>query len=530
MLGAPADPEVPAASPLAQRLAAWGGRHGWVDPILLGILAAVVSSVGYWRPSIWTDEAATITAATRSLPELWAMIHNVDAVHFAYYLTMHFWIDAFGTSAASIRFPSIVAVGFAAAGTVVLTRELTTRRTALWAGVLFALLPRVTWSGTEARSSAMTAAIAVWLAVLLLGATRHHGWTWWVLYGVGVWLSVTFYLYLGFVVAAHGVTLAWQHRRRLGHVVPWLAAVVPAVLATSWLVLLAREGEGAVNPGRPGLRTVPDVLVRQWFLGAPPTRQQTFPLRDLPLWAWSAVAVAAIGWAILVWVVVARRDRVVRHRGAPVGVLALALPWIAVPTATLLAYSALAKPVYNPRYLEIAAPAVALLLGVGMASLRLRWTQWLVVAVIAVVSVPGFVAQRGTYAKKDTDWVTVASIMRDRAVPGDVVVYGLRSGSVKLTTRRISVAYPEAFTGLQDITLHRTGAQDATLWGTSYRLPAVIDQVAGAPRVFLLQDWFARTPHVFARQYLQDLAAVGYRPVWVWRGPSTRVWELAPSG
>ena len=40
------------------------------------------------------------------------------------------------------------------------------RTTAVCAGLVFAILPRVTWAAVEARSYALTAAVAVWLGVV----------------------------------------------------------------------------------------------------------------------------------------------------------------------------------------------------------------------------------------------------------------------------------------------------------------------------------------------------------------------------
>src|SRR5690242_10159314 len=61
-------------------------RVGRLDPVLAAVLAVAVSAAGAARPSLWFDEAATISAATRSLPELWRLLHNIDAVHGLYYL------------------------------------------------------------------------------------------------------------------------------------------------------------------------------------------------------------------------------------------------------------------------------------------------------------------------------------------------------------------------------------------------------------------------------------------------------------
>ena len=63
-----------------------------IDPVLIALFAVAVSAAGSARPSLWFDEAATISASTRPLPELWAMLGNIDAVHGLYYLLMHGWL------------------------------------------------------------------------------------------------------------------------------------------------------------------------------------------------------------------------------------------------------------------------------------------------------------------------------------------------------------------------------------------------------------------------------------------------------
>ncbi len=131
------------SSPLvsATRAPRPGPRSLWFDPLLLGVVATLVSSIGSWIPSKWNDEAATQTAATRSIGQLWQMMHHIDAVHGAYYAFMHFWILAFGTSNFALRAPSMLAVGAACAGVVVLGQRLGTRRIAIFSGVVLMTLP-----------------------------------------------------------------------------------------------------------------------------------------------------------------------------------------------------------------------------------------------------------------------------------------------------------------------------------------------------------------------------------------------------
>ena len=74
---------------------------GRFDPVAVAAFAIAVSAAGSARPSFWFDEAATISAGSRSLPELWRLLGNIDAVHGLYYLFMHGWMKL-GTSPTAI--------------------------------------------------------------------------------------------------------------------------------------------------------------------------------------------------------------------------------------------------------------------------------------------------------------------------------------------------------------------------------------------------------------------------------------------
>src|SRR3977135_2936118 len=65
------------------------------DPLGVAVLAIAVSAAGAARPSLGFDEAATISASTRSVSELGRLLHNIDAVHGLYYLAMHGWFTIF---------------------------------------------------------------------------------------------------------------------------------------------------------------------------------------------------------------------------------------------------------------------------------------------------------------------------------------------------------------------------------------------------------------------------------------------------
>ena len=75
-------------------------------------------------PQLWRDELASWSAASRTLPQLWAMLHNIDAVLGLYYLGLHLWMAVFGDSATAMRLPSVIAMAAAAAVVALIGRRL----------------------------------------------------------------------------------------------------------------------------------------------------------------------------------------------------------------------------------------------------------------------------------------------------------------------------------------------------------------------------------------------------------------------
>lgn len=193
------DREEPAhpATPLRTFDAAW-----------IGLLTMVISIAGSPRPSLWFDEAATISASTRTVPELWRMLGNIDAVHGLYYLIMHWWFAVFPASEFWSRLSSALAVACAAAGVVVLARKLASRSVAITAGVVFAILPRVTWAGIETRSYALSMVVAVWMTVLLLEAVRRNRPRWWLAYSALTIAGGLLNVFLVLMVPVHAVVVA----------------------------------------------------------------------------------------------------------------------------------------------------------------------------------------------------------------------------------------------------------------------------------------------------------------------------------
>src|ERR1700727_2593277 len=130
-------------NPLAARPV--GRPPDWL--VVAGPAAAALAVGGYrlGGPSLWRDEAFTISASQRSIGRIFPLLWHVDAVHGPYYLGLHFVVSLLGTSAVALRLPSVLGMGIDAGFTAAVGPRLARTAalpapavTGLLAGLLFA--------------------------------------------------------------------------------------------------------------------------------------------------------------------------------------------------------------------------------------------------------------------------------------------------------------------------------------------------------------------------------------------------------
>jgi mannosyltransferase len=407
------------------------------DPWIAGVVATLVGTALSWRPSFWFDEAATIAAANRSEIDILRLLLNFDAVHGLYYLAMHAWFSLVPINEFTARLPSAVAVGAAAAGLVVLGRLVADRPTAWAAAVAFTVLPRTLWSAVEARSYALTAAVAVWLTVVLVIAATRRGSALWALYALALALATVTYVYLALLVLAHAVTLALGRNRR--QLLPFAIAVAAgAALASPLIALAARQRQTQLWwIGRANY--LAGVFWEQWLTGS-----RLFMCATVILLVWGSVVLVT--------------------RKAAADALAVALPRVVVPTAVLVGYSACVSDVYSPRYLTYTGPGLGLLLGVCVAAIARKRSRILLVLMVflALSSSTAFVTQRSVYGKPGgADYSQIARVIKAHSRPHDCVVFGY-AGHEPL--RAVAAARPDTFAHLDDVAAGVSGADAAQLW------------------------------------------------------------------
>jgi mannosyltransferase len=439
-------------------------RAGW-DPLIVGVLAAAVSLGGAGRPSFWYDEAATISASySRSLGQLWQMLSNVDAVHGLYYLLMHGWFQIFPPTEFWSRAPSGLAVGGAAAGLVVLGRQFSSRTVAVASGVVCAILPRTTWAAIEARPYAFSMMAAVWLTVLLVYAARRDNAAAWLSYGIFLAISTLLDVYLVLVFLTHVVFICVFQRRQRVLMRFAITSVLVGIAMTPFIVVAVGQAHQISWLAPIGRRTIEDVTIQQYFERSPP----------FALLSGLVVAAATVRWL----------RRSTQLTGSDRQLLTLAIAWLLIPTALVVIWSIVVHPIYTPRYLTFTAPAMALVLGVCIATVAPRpWAATALVGLFAVAAAPNYVlAQRGPYAKYGMDYSQVADLITAKAAPGDCLLVNDTVTFMPAPMRPLMAARPDAYRKLVDLTLWQRATDRNDVFDTNL-IPEVVAKPLSQCRV-----------------------------------------------
>lgn len=385
-----ATPTTTAAAPAPARAGA--RRPTGPDWLWAALLTLAVTAFRGGTPQLWRDELASWNAASRSTGELLAMLGHVDAVSGLYYLLLHGWVSVFGDSAAMLRLPSALAMAGSAALVVLTARALFDRRTAVFAGLLFALLPVVTRYGTEARSYAfvvLAVSAATWLLLRALERPRPGRWAG---YAVAVAAAGLLHMVALLFLLPHAmvVALRWWRDRRGRTLLSFVLAAAAGLLPVIPLVLLGRQQVG---------RQI------SWI--------KTPRLRDIAgLWdnlfasPLVALGIAALALLPLAWS---------RGRRPAVELMLLG----AVPIVAVYVVSQGSTSYFIDRYVLFTVPAWAVLAAAGLAALKPRAAGAAGLAALVLLGVPDQRHLRTEQAKETSDGRAAARVIAQGYRPGD---------------------------------------------------------------------------------------------------------------
>ncbi|MFI5680551.1 glycosyltransferase family 39 protein [Streptomyces cellulosae] len=514
--------------------------------------AVVMFAIGLWgidRGGMWRDEAVTFQVARRSAPEIWRLLHEVDAVHGLYYLLMHVVLAVPHPGEVVLRLPSACGAAVSAGLVGALGTRLGGRaRVGLWAGLLYAITPLVVHYAQEGRSYALVTAGATGTTLLLLRAVEGRArrvWSGWGAYGGLLAVTCLLHEMAVLVVAAHAVTLAGLRvsRRVWGR---WGCAAgfaVVVLLPLAWVSSTQSAQVGWLQV--PGWRSA--LRVAREFLVVP-----------MGVVFWVGVLVMLVG-------VTALRVSVV------------AVPLMVIPPALLMAASQV-KPMYDDRYVLYALVGAPLLVAAGAdrmaalveglvgrtagrgrgrrevpqtgdhAGLRragrpapglplsragasgssgpgaggpvalsdalvyggtgqdaeagpdgaagrrpllspvLSLAGALVIGLVFLQYLPLY-REDHTPASRPDNLATVSAIVHREVRPGDPVLF------LPSIARRPALAYPKGFRGAWDIALGESGARSGTLYGREIGAEALRRRLATVDRVWVVAEPYALRGH-----------------------------------
>ncbi|MER7187039.1 glycosyltransferase family 39 protein [Streptomyces hyaluromycini] len=443
-------------------------------------------AVGFWglhRGGMWRDEAVTYQVARRTVPQIWRLLHGVDAVHGLYYLLMHVVLaaDPGHPGEVVLRLPSVCAAAVTAGLVAALGSRLARPRVGLWAGLLYAVTPLVGHYAQEGRSYALVAAGATGATLLFVRAVREEGRRAWCRYGVVLGVTCWLHEFAVLLLLAHAGTLALA--RSSGRVWRgWGCAAGGVVLSLLPMVVVSHGQSAQVA----WLRE-PDVETAQELL-----RQYLGPTDRV---YWACLALGLLGLT-----------RLVGRRGE-VTLAAVALPLAVLPPVALMLASQL-TPLYVDRYVLYALAGGPLLVALGadrVAGMLSRlWSHGTAIAprspaprspaltlagVLAVVlafthQVPLLRADRVPGNRADNLGAVAAAVARVLR-PGDPVLF------LPAHARGAELAYPADFTSTRDVALAEPGPASGTLYGREVGAGTLRRRLAGVDEVWAVMEKYA---------------------------------------
>ncbi|AVV42327.1 hypothetical protein C6376_13725 [Streptomyces sp. P3] len=481
------------------------------EVLAVAVPVAVMLAVGLWgldRGGMWRDEAVTFQVARRTVPQIWRLLHGVDAVHGLYYLVMHA-VLAVRPGEVVLRLPSVCAAAAAAGLVAALGVRLARPRVGLWAGLLYAVTPLAGHYAQEGRSYALVAAGAAGATLLLVraldggtgrmwwapgGGTGRTRWAprvgvgrvrwapgggsgrmWWA-YGGVVAATCLLHELAVLVLCAHAITLAllrapgavWRR---------WTRAAGAAVAVLLPLALQSRRQSRQV-----GWLPVPDWESAERLL-------RGFTAGPEGAVFWGCVTLMAVG-------LLAGRST------------AVTAPVMLAPPAVLMLFSQV-MPLYHERYVLYALAGAPLLIAAGAdlvvrrlavltgRSSRSRTVTAAGVLAVALVFVQLLPLHRyyRTLAHRPDNLAAVSALAAGEVRPGDPVLFLPALG------RRAALTYPDGFRGVRDLALKAPGARSGTLYGREVgprelqRRLARVDRLwVFAQRYALRSRWFPVDP------------------------------------
>ncbi len=370
----------------------------------------------YTRSALWLDEALTVNIARLPLSQLQDALKH-DGAPPLYYVLLHFWTGVFGTGNVAVRSMSGMFMAGAVGATWFAARRLAGTRAAWIAAAVMVASPYAIRYSTEARMYSLevllvaSGIVAFQRAMEKPSASRCFVIT--LLVALFVYTQYwSFYLVV--VVVGLLVWIVWRGRQRDAARRVLVAVAIGGLAFVPWLPTFLYQRAHTGTPwGSPVLPGIPlGYTLRDFAGGASGTaadRQEGWLLFFIlfPMLILGVFGRAVDERRIEIDLHVPRETRVIAYVGSVALVVALTLNY-------------LAGGAFQSRYSAIVFSFFVLLVARGFTTLR---DTRVLAGVLALTVALGFAGGVRNLITQRTQARAVASVIRDEAKPGDLVVY-----------------------------------------------------------------------------------------------------------
>jgi mannosyltransferase len=379
-------------------------RREW---IWVAALTGFVLVAGGWqlgRASLSGDEAATWAISAHGLGDVLHALSGSGGDRGAalYYLTVHFWIQLFGTSEVALRSFSLLAAALVIAPFHAIARRLGRPR-AVAAEILLATSPFFLIYARDARAYALLLLLVVLATWAFIRAVESDSSRDWARYTVIATLALYTHWFAALVIAGHVVwwlaTRPAEGQRRRALTSAGLLALVAVPIAVFALV------------GTSGI---------EWIAPLSVAEVRSLAKAVTGTSSWSAQLVFLVVIVVALGAVVG--DVRARRRERPWRWVSLSVAWLLVPIAATIVVSVF-YPLLLSRYLIVALPGFALVLAIGLTTLTRGRRALLVAGVAALVALasPGYRAL-WFHDGVDENWRGIARTVAAQIGPRDAII------------------------------------------------------------------------------------------------------------
>ena len=413
----------------------------WLLCILIGAIALGFNLYCLGSPSIWFDEAFSVELARQPLPLIWHIIWGPEPNMELYYLLLHFWLGFTGflglhPTEFVVRFPSAICAALSSVMVFLLGRRFLGITAGIVGAGLYLLNDLQLTYAQQTRSYSLQLLLIciAWYALFTILSQSSHNKRWWVCYIAVTTLAIYTHLFTLVILLAQltafvGLLIlpgTWRATARK-QLPAFIVSLVCISLLSIPMLLVSRHGSKTGWLPSPHLHDVYNLFLN---ISA-----------NSKIYMFLLFGFCALG---LLMTVLARQT--LNHEGtasepgatqasppsinstpAPTRTMLLRqevafalLCWFVVPIVFSYVVSQGSTRLFSTRYLVIILPALFLLVGLGVASLRWRAAQvvlTLVLFLVALYYVPAY--YRGAQIE---DWNSTVLWLQQHYQSGDGLV------------------------------------------------------------------------------------------------------------